>query len=186
LLRLTSGFCDSRAAVPEWTGTLERFGSQMSVLRLAVLLIGLLALVGCSRDSIPNTDVEDNDFNRGVLEFCEEYRRAVEHRNIARLLQMASEDYYEDGGNIDTSDDLDRAGLEEYLKDRFRKTKAIRYEVRYRRIGKGRNDVIYVDYTYSASYKLATKHGEVWRRTVADNRLEIVPHQESYRIVSGM
>jgi hypothetical protein len=151
-------------------------------------LVVLVALVGlsCTRHLIPNTDVEDTDFNRRVLQFCEEYRRAVERRNIGLLLDMAHPDYYEDGGNIDSSDDLDYAGLRAHLEDKFRRTKAIRYEVRYRRVGKGRKDFVYVDYTYSASYKIVTKKGEVWRRAVADNRLELVPHGESYKIIAGM
>jgi len=153
---------------------------------LLLALVAGLGLVGCARDTIPNTDVEDNSFNRGVLQFCEDYRRAVERRNIALLLKIASPDYYEDGGNIDTSDDIDYAGLKEYLASRFRRTKAIRYEVRYRRVGKGRDNVIYVDYTYSASYKMVTKKGEVWHRTVADNRLELVPSGGSYKIIAGM
>jgi hypothetical protein len=43
-----------------------------------------------------------------------------------------------------------------------------------------------VDYTYSASYKLVTEDGDIWRRRVADNRLELVPEGESFRIVAGM
>ena len=158
--------------------------TRRDLLQLAVL--GGLGLVGCARDTIPNTDVEDTEFNRQVLEYCEEYRRAVERRNIALLMKMAHPDYYEDGGNIDSSDDLDYAGLRDYLQQRFRETKAIRYEVRYRRIGRGRKDDIFVDYTYSASYKMATKKGEIWRRTVADNRLELVPDGESFKIKAGM
>lgn len=143
-------------------------------------------VAACARQTIPNTDVEDTDLNRDVISFCEEYRRAVEQRNVGLLLKLAAKDYYEDGGNIDATDDLDYAGLEEYLKGRFKDTKAIRYEIRYRRVGKGRNDTITVDYTYSASYKLATEEGEVWRRSVADNRLELRSEGDSYRIVAGM
>jgi hypothetical protein len=157
--------------------------------RALFLLVGLLTLAvlsGCTKTTIPNTDVEANDLNRRVIQFCEDYRHAVEHRNIALLLQMADPRYYEDGGNIDASDDLDYAGLKKYLEDEFRKTKAIRYEIRYREVGKGRNNTIYVDYTYSASYKIPTKDGDVWRRTVADNRLELVPSGESFKILSGM
>ena len=140
----------------------------------------------CSAQTIPNTDVEDSDLNRDVIEFCEEYRRAVERRNVALLLKMAHPHYYEDGGNIDPSDDIDYAGLEEYLEQQFKVTKAIRYEIRYRRVGKGRKDIIFVDFTYSASYKIPTDKGDIWRRTVADNRLELVPHGETFRIMSGM
>jgi hypothetical protein len=149
-------------------------------------LLALSSLIGCATHYIPNTDVEDTDANRKVIDFCEDYRRAVEKRNIALLLRLAHPSYYEDGGNVDTSDDLDYAGLKNYLHDRFTQTKAIRYEIRYRRVGLGRRNVIYVDYTYSASYKIPTQDGEVWRRRVADNRLELLPNGESFLIVSGM
>jgi hypothetical protein len=101
-------------------------------------------------------------------------------------LKLAHPNYYEDGGNIDASDDLDYAGLEEYLRGKFAETRAIRYEIRYRRVGEGRKNTIYVDYTYSASYKIATGEGEIWQRKVADNRLELVPEGETFRILSGM
>lgn len=149
-------------------------------------LILMMTSIGCASQMIPNTDVEDTSYNRGVIQFCEEYRHAVEERNVALLLKVAAPSYYEDGGNVDPTDDLDYAGLKAYLEDRFYKTKAIRYEIRYRRVGHGRRDVVYVDYTYSASYKLSTDEGDVWRRTVADNRLELVPDGEKFKIVSGM
>jgi len=157
----------------------------MRSLAIAACCLGLL-LGGCSKTYIPNTDVEETEFNRKVVEFVEEYRKAVERRNIAMLLKLAHPAYYEDGGNIDTSDDLDFAGLKAYLEDRFRDVRAIRYEIRYRDVSQGRNDRIYVDFTYSASYKLPTPEGEVWRRRVADNRIELVPENDSFRIISGM
>ncbi|MBX3182094.1 MAG: hypothetical protein KIT72_10440 [Polyangiaceae bacterium] len=146
----------------------------------------LLVVLGCKTHYIPNTDVEDTDFNQRVIEFCEQYRRAVERQNVALLLKLADENYYEDGGNIDSTDDIDYAGLEEYLRSKFRETRAIRYEIRYRNVSKGRRDVIQVDYTYSASYRIPTHQGEVWRRKVADNRLELIPDGESFRVISGM
>lgn len=152
---------------------------------LGLVAVAWLAL-GCASQMIPNTDVEDTSFNRRVVQYCEEYRHAVEQRNIARLLLMAHPSYYEDGGNVDSSDDIDYAGLKSFLENKFRDTKAIRYEIRYRRVGQGRKDVIYVDYTYSASYKLGTEEGDVWRRTVADNRIEMVADGDKFKILSGM
>lgn len=154
-------------------------------LRLTVL--ALLLLGACATHYIPNTDVEDTDANRKVIEFCEQYRHSVEMRDVAKLLKMADPKYYEDGGNIDATDDLDYAGLKQYLEDRFKDTRAIRYEIRYRRIGEGRKPgVVHVDFTYSASYKIPTPTGEQWRRRVADDRLELVPSGESFKILSGM
>ena len=155
----------------------------------AVLAVSLLA--GCSRDVIPNTQVEDTDFNRQVIAYCEDYRHAVERRATETLLKMADAKYYEDGGTIDTSDDLDLQGLRSYLQTEFAQTKQIRYEIFYRDITIGRSNQVYVDYTYSASYKVPlpepTKaEDSVWRRRVADNRLELVRDGEKFRILSGM
>ena len=160
----------------------------MIATRLILVCSLVLLGAGCARQTIPNTQVEDSPFNRAVVDFCESYRKAVEHRNTALLLQMADPSYYEDGGNSDTSDDLDYDGLRDYLDAKFADARAIRYEIRYRRITRGRGDEIYVDYTYSASYKIPTDKGDVWRRTVAENRLELVPDQsgESFHILSGM
>jgi hypothetical protein len=99
---------------------------------------------------------------------------------------LADPKYYEDGGSVDTSDDLDFEGLEAYLRAEFSQTKAIRYEIFYREVTTGRSDQVFVDYTYSASYKVPSSHGDVWRRRVADNRLELVRDGEKFRILSGM
>jgi len=155
-------------------------------MRLVLILLFGLLCVECTPAVIPNTDVEDTDFNREVIDFCEEYRQAVESKKVGFLLQLADPTYYEDGGNTDATDDLDYAGLRAYLEDKFAKTKSIRYEIRYRRVQKGRKDVVQVDYTYSASYKIPTEAGDIWRHSVADNRLELVPHEATFRIVSGM
>lgn len=160
--------------------------STWTLLKVGLGLCLVVGLWGCKPRVIPNTDVKDTDFNRRVVEFCEEYRRAVERRNVSLLLKFADPDYYEDGGNIDATDDIDYAGLREYLQTRFADTRAIRYEIRYRDVSQGPDDVVFVDYTYSASYKVPTDEGEVWRRQVSDNRLELLPKGDSFSIIRGM
>ena len=151
-----------------------------------VAMLGAVApLTGCAAHYIPNTDVRDTDENRKIIAFCERYRKAVENRNVPELLKIASPTYYEDGGNVDASDDLDYEGLRDYLNDKFVKVKSIRYEIRYRRILR-HNDLIFIDYTYSASYRITGSKGDEWRRRVEDNRLELVPFQDEFRIVAGM
>ena len=154
-------------------------------LRFASLVLPFL-LLGCSKTYIPNTDVEETDTNREVVEFCEKYRHAVEYRDVPTLLHFAHPSYYEDGGTIDPGDDIDYAGLKDYLEATFKKTRGIRYEIRYRSVTAGRKDVIFVDFTYSASYKIPTAEGDAWRRKVADNRLELVRDKEGFKILAGM
>ena len=158
-------------------------------MRIALVLIfalPLLGALGCGQNFIPNTDVHDSPENRKIIEFCEDYRRAVERRNVALLVSLAHPSYYEDGGNVDASDDIDYEGLEKYLNTEFNKTRAIRYEIHYRNVTEGRKETLLVDYTYSASYKIPTSHGDVWRRKVADNRMQLAREGDGFRILSGM
>lgn len=155
-------------------------------------LLGCLALSGmtltasgCSKEYIVNTDVEDTEEHRRVISFCEGYRRAVERKDVAGLLSMASKDYYEDGGNVDAADDIDFAGLRDYLTEKFRDARAIRYEIRYRRVSQD-GPYIFVDFTYSGSFRVPSTDGDKWQSTVQENRLELVPLGESFRIVAGM
>ncbi|HEY3594114.1 MAG TPA: hypothetical protein VGL13_09570, partial [Polyangiaceae bacterium] len=93
-------------------------GPEVMMRHVQILAVVALLLGGCVTHFIPNTDVEDSDENRKVVAFCEKYRRAVEERNVPLLLEMASASYFEDGGNVDASDDMDYAGLQDYLQGR--------------------------------------------------------------------
>ncbi|HEU4404906.1 MAG TPA: hypothetical protein VFS43_06400 [Polyangiaceae bacterium] len=154
----------------------------------ALTLLAALGPAGCATRYIPNTDVEDTDENREVVKFCERYRKALEEQNVGIILSLVSPRYYEDGGNVDPTDDLDYEGLREWLQGRFQDTRAIRYEIRYRRIQKGEQNRVNVIYTYSASYKIPglKEQQDEWRHTVAENRLELVPEGSTFKIVAGM
>jgi hypothetical protein len=98
-----------------------------------------IAAMGCTKTYIPNTDVEDTSDNRAVVIFCERYRKAVERRDVVEVLKMVSPRYFEDGGNVDPTDDMDYDGFRKFLSEQFTKSKAIRYEIRYRKIARSRN-----------------------------------------------
>jgi hypothetical protein len=165
---------------------ISRTVARLAPLGFAVLL-GSSSL-GCATRYIPNTDVEDTPENVDVVKFCEQYRRALERKDTPALLALASPRYYEDGGNVDPTDDLDYEGLREWLEGRFQDTKAIRYEIRYRRIDRGGEggSRVHVVYTYSASYKIPGIKTDEWRHTVAENRLELEPDGKSFKILAGM
>jgi hypothetical protein len=152
----------------------------------SLALVLSLAAFGCSKTYIPNTDVEDTSENKKVISFCEEYRHAVEDKDVGRLLKLASPRYFEDGGNTNPDDDIDFDGLKDYLTGTFVKTTSIRYEIRYRRVVFGDNKKVFVEYSYSASYRIPGLKGEEWKHTVADNRLELVQDGETFKIMAGM
>jgi hypothetical protein len=147
-------------------------------------MLAVVVLAGCATTYIPNTDVEDTTENKKVVQFCEQYRHAVEDKNIGQLLKMASGAYHKRG--VGNDDDIDYAGLKDFLSSSFQTTDAIRYEIRYRRVTFAENAHVYVDYTYAASYRIPGVEKEEWRHSVADNRLDLVPDGESYKIIAGM
>lgn len=159
---------------------LARLAPSLSILGLA------LSGFACSRPFIPNTDVEDTGDNRGVIQFCEKYRHALEDKNVGEVLKLMSPGYFEDGGNSKAGDDADFDKIREFLTGDFLKTSGIRYEIRYRRVTFTENSHIFVDYTYAAAWKLPGVKGDEWHHQVADNRLDLVHDGDSYKIVSGM
>jgi hypothetical protein len=149
-------------------------------------LVPLMLLAGCSTTYIPNTDVEDTSENRKVIAFCEDYRHAVEDKDVGKLVSMASPRYFEEGGNTNPEDDIDFDGLKDFLTATFVKTSTIRYEIRYRKVSVAENKRIYVEFTYSASFRFPGLKSEEWRHTVADNRLELLPEGDGFKILAGM
>ncbi len=156
------------------------------MLRAFLVILGLSALAGCSKAYIPNTDVEDTSQNRDVIKFCEDYRHAMEDKNVPQLLKMMSPGYFEDAGNAKTEDDADYEKIREFLTTDFLHTMGIRYEIRYRKVTYSETNHIWVDYTYAAAWKIPGVDKDEWHHTVADNRLDLVRDGESYKILAGM
>lgn len=141
--------------------------------------------VGCGGDLIPNTDVPDTAENREAIHFVEDYRHAVERRNVGEILQLVSPRFYDDNGTPTTEDDRDYDSLREELAAVAGRLLDVRYEMRYRKVTH-RPDRIYVDYTYTSSFKVATPEGDRWETRLSDNRIELIRVDGELRIVSGI
>lgn len=154
-----------------------------ALLSLACLL--LAPLVGCGAQLIPNTDVPDTAENREAIEAVEEYRHAVESHNPATILRLVSHEYYDDNGTPQSDDDVDYEGLQARLGRWTDDVLEVRYEMRYRRVAVY-PERIYVDVTYTGSFKVRTAEGDRWERRLADNRVELVRENGELRISSGL
>lgn len=147
--------------------------------------LSLLFSVGCAKTLIVNTDVEDTHENREVVQFCERYRHAVEERDVTAVLSLASPTYFDDNGTPTGEDDVDLDGLREKLTHWAEGVLAVRYEMRYHRV-LFRDDKVYVDYTYTGSFRVRTGTGDRWSRRLADNRIVLRRENDEYRVLSGM
>jgi hypothetical protein len=153
----------------------------------AIPAVLLLALSACTRDVIPNTDVQDTPEARDVVSFVERYRAAVVARDVGKLVALASSDYYDDMGTLQGDDDVDLEGLRERLLDTFSaELLAVHYDIRYRDVTFLPTKVL-VDYTYIGRFRLNTPEGSRWERRLADNRMVLSKNKDgNFAILSGM
>lgn len=149
-------------------------------------LLGL-AVAGCQKN-IPNTTVADTPENRAVITFMENYRNAVEARDVGALLAMAHPQYLDDNGTPAGEDDIDYRGLQKKLSRWRERITDVRYEIKYRTITR-EMDRVFVTYRYSASFRIAyDEEDQRWSRRIGENRLVLLHDdiQDRYYVLSGM
>jgi hypothetical protein len=155
-----------------------------------LILVGLVALFAsaCTTRYIGNTRIEDTEENRELVRVVEQYRRAVEDRDIQRILDMTSDRYFEDPGTPhDPTDDYDKAGLKQRLEAAFARVKEQRLAIDVRRIqlNEDENEAL-VDYRFDFRYRLDLPSGDEWREQTDLNRLELRREGEDWKIISGL
>ncbi len=166
------------------------------ILSLVAALV-LTSACGSKVSTIPGTQIPDNPLNREIIEVVEQYRVAVESKDTAGLLLMASKSYWEDGGTPTGSDDYGYDGLSQVLRDRFQKAADIRYSLRYVTIYrrcKAESNVetnegcrAYVDVLIDASYSVVSATGQPQRPDMRDqNQLVLEWSGEKWLFLSGM
>lgn len=156
-------------------------------MRHTSFLIGaFLLLAGCAHETIPNTRVEDNESNREVVDFVEKYRKAVEARDIATLVALASRDYFDDMGTPAGEDDIDYEALKAGLVKIRQEVIDARYQISYRGLTYMPNERVLVDLLYTGWFKVNTSEGPQWRRRLEPHRIVLAREDRDYRIVSGM
>lgn len=162
-----------------------------------ILLAALAAGCAAKAQTISGTKIPDNSANRAIIDVVEEYRKAVEAREAATLLLLASPNYWEDGGTPTGSDDYGYEGLQAVLKQRFQQVKDIRYSLRYVNVERrckagGDPDTnegcrAYVDVLVDASFTLIDAKGQEKRPDMRDqNQLVLEWSGDKWLFLSGM
>jgi len=159
----------------------------MSTLRALVLLaLGALSACGASPNYIPGTQVSRSARNEAIIERLEAYRVAVERRDAAALLLMASKSYWDDAGTTTGTDDYGRASLQRILAGRFQEAGEIRYAMKYMAI-EHRGDKAFVDVLVDASFSVKDAQGQTVRRDLRDQNQFVLEHDgETWKFLSGM
>ena len=153
----------------------------------AILCVSFAAAAGCDKN-IPNTTVKDTPENRSVITFMENYRNAVEARDVGALLAMAHPQYLDDNGTPSGDDDIDYRGLQKKLSRWRERVTDVRYEIKYRTITREMDRVL-IAYRYSASFRIAyDEEDQRWSRRIGENRLVLLYDdiEARYYVLSGM
>lgn len=168
---------------------------------IAIASFAFIAACGGSTQNIAGTEIPRTAANEELIDRVEEYRLAVERKDSAALLLMASQEYYwEDSGTPSGEDDYGFDGLRDVLSSRFQQAESIRYAVRYMKVKhRGCEDMdsrpaegqqrcrAYVDLLVDASFTIPDARGELKRHDKRDqNQLVLDWDGEKWLFISGM
>jgi ketosteroid isomerase-like protein len=148
-------------------------------------LVGALTLSACAHGTIPGTEIEDTDANRGILKLVEEYKQAVERMDADAVMALVSPTYYEDNGNVDTSDDYDFKGLEAQLRSNFGRTKAIQLILRVDDV-QVEEDEAFAELYYQLRAHAQYPSGPKWETQSDRTRLRFQKVDDRWLIVAGL
>ncbi|MCP4448668.1 MAG: hypothetical protein GY811_25520 [Myxococcales bacterium] len=159
-----------------------------------VAVAAALAVTACGPKAqyIEGTKIERSGENQRIISRVEEYRTAVEEKDAASLLLMASREYWEDGGTPDGEDDYGFAGLKEVITSRFQQAESIRYSMRYKRIRMAHGSTqgvrrAFVDVLVDASFTIPDARGGLRRADLRDQgQLVLEWDGEKWMFLSGM
>jgi ketosteroid isomerase-like protein len=144
-----------------------------------------VAAWGCKPSLLPDSSVESTLQNRELAAVVDQYRRALEKKDIEAVLNLASAEYFEDSGTADPSDDYNFDGLRQHLTDDLARVQVLRMSVRLHRI-EADGDRAYVDYRFQTRALLSFPSADQWMTKTDDNRLSLKRESGRWRIVSGL
>lgn len=144
------------------------------------------ALIDDSPVIAADAEIVDDQVNREIIALVEEYRRALEDKDIASLHRIISSGYYENGGtNHTTDDDYGYDGLTEVFELYGENVRQLRLSFEVHQIEvRGNRANVYLDYAYNMLYVVEGQ--ERWQVDRDLNRLELVREGEQWRVLAGL
>jgi ketosteroid isomerase-like protein len=151
----------------------------------SIAALAALLAAACARN-IPNTEIRDTTDNRAIISAVDAYRKAFDTRNVDGVMMLVSPRYYDDGGTIDASDDVDYKALPVVLQDTFQRIKDVRLEFGITNI-EIVGDKAMVDLFYDAKYRVTTPRNEIAKRDTDVQRLVFQKDEQgAWKIITGL
>ncbi len=156
----------------------------------AVLLFAMLTLplagVGCAPKYIGDSKIANNQVNREIFDLVEQYRQAMETRDVATLKSLMSIRYYENASSTATTeDDWGYPDSDPIFDQLENKVKSVTYNIKITRLElDGPRANVYFDYIWSYLYNDGER--DRWGKKSDVNRLELIMEDDIWKILSGM
>lgn len=154
-------------------------------MNVRALAPAVLLLAACAAHRIEGTDIADTADNRAIFGVVQAYAEALQRKDAAALLALASPDYFDNSGTADPADDLDFARLEQTLPADLGKLESLRVQVQVRGVSVD-GDKAVVELWSDGWYRIQTAQGIVPRRDQDLHRMRLVRREGAWKIVSGL
>lgn len=152
----------------------------------AVLM--MIALVACGPRFIDGTEVEDTGANKEIFDIVENYRQAIEQRDVEALKSMISRRYFSNAGT--TSESVDDYGYEQLERKVLpllqENIKSLQYTVFLRNVRyEGENRAV-AEFEYYYKFFYVEDGKDRWSAKNDFARLEFAKEDGVWRIISGL
>ncbi len=166
----------------------RRISSGLTLLSALFCLFGTFGTTGCSKPKlIPGTRIPDTRKNREIIKVVEKYRRALMNKEIGTLMSMAHPHYYEHSGSHKGEHHYGYKGLQKVLKKRLEQLRAVRYNIKYRKINWISENKVEVEIYIDASFQLAAGDDtDKWSRFTQHNKIVLTKENDRWLILRGM
>ena len=164
------------------------------LIRRCLITITTMIITGCGPGIIENSsvisdesEIFNTDENRDIVSLIETYQQALEDKDVGTLQRYISNDYYENAGTTQTTqDDYGFSGLNDVFNLFGENVRQINVHVSIRDIQiDGNLANVYLDYSYNMLYVIDGQ--ERWQVDSDINRIELVLEPDNqWRFIHGL
>jgi phosphopantetheine adenylyltransferase len=184
-------------------GLRKQMKRQGRYLPIGIFLCIVFLMSGCGKrqlenDELPIKDrsfriaeeaqIKDTKETRDILEVLARYRKAVVEKDFRTIKHVVSEDYYDNAGTTDTTeDDYGWPELKEQILELMANhAQKIQYTIVVQNV-EVENEEAKVDFEYDFAYRYKVGENSTWDAGLETNRIEMIKSSGGeWKIVSGL
>lgn len=122
------------------------------------MAIGLF--IGCKSQVIPSTNIKSTRENKEIVSFLEEYKTALEKRNIDEIMALVAKDFKETLGSDEQTKELDYLGLKERLEKYYPRIKDLNLAIFVQHVAKLEDNIYEVVFFMNRNALIDLPSGE--------------------------